>query len=313
MKRQNTSTLMMIKPVAFRFNEQTATNNHYQKVVAGLDPTQAQQKALQEFNAFVDKLKAAGLQIIVFEDTIEPDTPDSIFPNNWVSFHEDGTVVTYPMNAPNRRLERRDDIIEALQSQYGFAVDKQIDFSYLESSNQFLEGTGSLVLDRQNKLAYACLSPRTDADALDKFCEELGYKAVAFQASQMHKGSLTPIYHTNVMMCVAEELAVVCSESIKDEIERSKVLDALRDSGKKIIDISAEQKNFFAGNMLQTVTPSGEKLMVMSQQAYHTLTENQKNEIEKTNKIIYSPLDTIEACGGGSARCMMAEIFLPKR
>lgn len=313
MDRQITSTIMMIQPVAFRFNEQTATNNHYQKVVEGLEPSQAQEKALQEFNAFVDKLRAADLNVIVFQDTIEPDTPDSIFPNNWVSFHEDGTVVLYPMNAENRRTERRMDIIDSLQGQYGLNVERIVDLSSFEDSNLFLEGTGSLVLDRQNRIAYACLSPRTAPEVLDEFCEKLGYQAIAFTASQNHKGQLSPIYHTNVMMCVAEELAIVCSESIKDEIERAIVLDSLRNNGKEIIDISEEQKNFFAGNMLQTINRNGEKLMVMSEQAYRTLNENQINKIQETNKIIYSPLDIIEACGGGSARCMMAEIFLPKK
>lgn len=312
MERQITSTIMMIKPVAFRFNEQTATNNHYQKVLDGLESSQAQAKALEEFNAFVDKLRAAGLEVIVFEDTLEPDTPDSIFPNNWISFHEDGTVALYPMYAPNRRQERRQDIIDILQEQHNFKVNRIVNLSHFEDVSIYLEGTGSLVLDRQNKIAYACLSPRTNSEVLDEFCNSLGYKAIAFNASQTFNGQLSPIYHTNVMMCIAEELAIVCSESIKDEIERATMLDSLRNSGKEIIDISEEQKNFFAGNMLQTVSQAGEKLMIMSEQAYNTLNENQINTIEKTNKIIYSSLDIIEACGGGSARCMMAEIFLPR-
>lgn len=304
---------MMIKPVGFRYNEQTAINNHYQRVVKGLDPTDAQLKALEEFNAFADKLKAKKLDVIVFEDSLYPDTPDSIFPNNWVSFHEDGTVVIYPMYAANRRPERRQDIIEALETEYNFEVEKIVDLSYFEEANMFLEGTGSLVLDRQNKLAYACLSPRTHNEVVDKFCEEMGYTAITFNASQSINDKLSPIYHTNVMMCIAEELAVVCSESIRDEIERSRVLDSLRNNGKAIIDISEEQKNFFAGNMLQTVSLKGDKLMIMSSQAYQALNENQKTKIKATNKIIHSRLDVIEACGGGSARCMMAEIFLPKR
>lgn len=314
MNRQSTSTILMIRPVAFRYNEQTAGNNHYQKVVEGLNPNETQDKALAEFDAFAEMLTQAGLEVIVFEDTLEPDTPDSIFPNNWVSFHENGTVVLYPMFASNRRDERRMDIIESLQAKYGYRVDHILDLSYFEKDHIFLEGTGSMVLDRQNQIAYACLSQRTDEKALEEFCRKMDYKEVSFNSSAISPdGDLTPIYHTNVMMSVGKSIAVVCLDTIRNEQERNKVVKSLEETGKTIVNITEAQKNFFAGNMLQTVSKDGTELMVMSEQAYRSLSQEQIQTIETNHKIIYSPLDIIEACGGGSARCMMAEIFLPKK
>lgn len=313
MNKQTTSAILMIRPEAFRYNEQTAENNLYQRELKDLSAEEIQLRAQNEFDQFVNTLTEAGLRIIVISDTAEPDTPDAVFPNNWISFHEDGSVVLYPMFAPNRRQERRLDLIRSLQEEHEFRVEHIYNLSYFEEDKLFLEGTGSMVLDRRNKIAYACLSPRTSKKVLQEFCRKLDYKPFVFTATQMKDATLTPIYHTNVMMSVGEELAVVCLETIRSEQERAKLVNSLENSGKKVIDISEEQKNAFLGNMLQTETEEGERLMVMSQQAYQALNDEQLAIIELTNKIIYSPLDTIETCGGGSARCMMAEIFLPKR
>lgn len=311
MAAQNTSQLLMIRPVAFGMNAQTAGDNHYQQNIDGLTPAKAQQLALQEFDQFVEKLRQAQVQVLVVDDTPTPATPDSIFPNNWVSFHETGMVVLYPMHAPNRRTERRQDILEKLKS-LGFVMRETLDFSAHESENMFLEGTGSLVLDRENLVAYACLSQRTDKHVLNDWAQQLGYTVVAFHASQQVAGKLLPIYHTNVMMSVGKELAIVCAESIKNEQERQAVLNALTNTGKEIVLISEAQKNSFAGNMLQVENTAGQSIMVMSTQAFESLSDAQLATIEKTNQILHSSLQTIETLGGGSARCMMAEVFLPK-
>lgn len=300
----------MIRPVAFAMNAETATDNHYQKEVEGLSQDAAQQQARDEFDTFVGKLRQAGVQVTVVEDTPIPPTPDSIFPNNWVSFHQTGMVVLYPMNAENRRLERRDDIIGTLRSE-GFKVRETLDYSGSEDDGLFLEGTGSLVLDRENLIAYACLSQRTSELLLLDWCKELGYEAVSFRSFQDVKGELLPIYHTNVMMSVGQEIAILCAESIIDDTERNAVISALERTGKEIVYISAEQKSSFAGNMLQVINADGERIMVMSTQAYESLTPEQIATIEKTNVILHSSLETIETLGGGSARCMMAEVFLP--
>ncbi|MTI33081.1 amidinotransferase [Cytophagales bacterium RKSG123] len=302
----------MIRPVSFRYNEQTAVNNYYQKVLDNMSPQEANAKAQQEFDTFVSKLRGVGVQVVVVNDTKEPDTPDSIFPNNWVSFHADGRVALYPMYAENRRLERRKDILQNLKEK-GYELHEVIDFSGYEAEDIFLEGTGSLILDRENKIAYAALSLRTDAKILDEFCEKFEYKAVTFTANQTVEGKRLPIYHTNVMMCVADQFAILCADSIDDDEERRKVIDTLESSNKKVIFISEEQKHQFAGNMLQVANENGEKFLVMSGAAYKSLTPDQIKEIESFCPILHSSLDTIEACGGGSARCMMAEVFLPKK
>ncbi|WP_222931552.1 citrulline utilization hydrolase CtlX [Xanthovirga aplysinae] len=312
MSKQITSTIMMIRPVSFRYNEQTAVNNYYQKVLDNMSPQEANAKAQQEFDTFVSKLRGVGVQVVVVNDTKEPDTPDSIFPNNWVSFHADGRVALYPMYAENRRLERRKDILQNLKEK-GYELHEVIDFSGYEAEDIFLEGTGSLILDRENKIAYAALSLRTDAKILDEFCEKFEYKAVTFTANQTVEGKRLPIYHTNVMMCVADQFAILCADSIDDDEERRKVIDTLESSNKKVIFISEEQKHQFAGNMLQVANENGEKFLVMSGAAYKSLTPDQIKEIESFCPILHSSLDTIEACGGGSARCMMAEVFLPKK
>ena len=307
--KQITNSIMMIKPVGFRYNKQTAVNNYYQKVLDNLSAEQTQENALNEFNTFVEKLKNAGVNVIVVEDTKTQDTPDSIFPNNWVSFHSSGLVGLYPMYAENRRDERREDIFDTLVNEYGFEIEEIKDFTEFEEHDKFLEGTGSMVLDRENKICYAAISIRTDEIAVMQFCEEFGYRPVCFTANQDIEGERMAIYHTNVMMCVADKFAVICLNTIDDVLERENIVENLKESGKEIIEITEEQNHRFAGNMLQLM---GDKpYLVMSNSAYESLTESQIKAIKKHCPIIYSSLDTIEACGGGSARCMMAEVFLP--
>lgn len=309
---QLTDTILMIRPIKFGYNAETAENNLYQKKLETQSPAEIQQEALQEFNQFVDILKAAGVNVITIDDTVEPTKPDSIFPNNWISTHDDSTVVTYPMWAVSRRLERREDIIDMLKSM-GYQVGRRLDYSSFEAQEQYLEGTGSMILDREHQIAYACVSPRTHRDLFAAFCKEFGFRPVIFTASQTTaEGSLSEIYHTNVMMSVGEDMAILCDEAIRDAQEREMVIRTLEETGKEIVHITEAQCNHFAGNMLQVKSQSGQKLLVMSEQAYRSLTEEQIRQIEKHTDILYSPLTTIETCGGGSARCMMAEIFLPK-
>lgn len=300
----------MIRPVAFAMNAETAQDNHYQDQDSGISSTNAQDQALVEFDTFAQKLREAGVYVTIVEDTPKPPTPDSIFPNNWVSFHETGMVVLYPMFAENRRTERRNDILETLKSE-GFKIRETLDYSPFENEGLILEGTGSLVLDRQNLIAYACLSHRTNEVLLKDWATQLGYKVVSFHASQDVDGEFLPIYHTNVMMSVGDEIAILCADSIKDELERDAVIESLQKTGKEIVFISEDQTNSFAGNMLQVVNDKGQKILVMSTQAYESLTAEQIATIEKTNRILHSSLNTIETLGGGSARCMMAEVFLP--
>lgn len=308
---QTTNSIVMIRPVAFRMNEQTAVNNYYQKVLDGLSPETVNAKAQEEFDAFVQKLRMAGVDVIVVEDTLEPNTPDSIFPNNWISFHETGDVVLYPMFAENRRAERREDILDILEEK-GFVVNDIMDYTSAEEDNIFLEGTGSLLLDRQNGKAYCALSPRADEELMIEFCEDFEYTPVIFEAFQTVGGERKLIYHTNVMMCIGDTFAVICADCIDDKKERKMVLDSLRSDEKDIILITEEQVNNFAGNMLEVKGADGKRYLVMSSSAYQALTKKQIAQIEQHVTILYSSLDTIEACGGGSARCMMAEVFLPK-
>lgn len=297
-----TSHLLMIRPVQFAYNAETAVNNSFQ--VASNDVS-VQEKALQEFDGFVAKLQANGIDVTVVQDTAVPHTPDSVFPNNWISFHSNGTICLYPMFAVNRRQERKQHVLDAIDEK--FVVDSNIDFTGSEVNNLFLEGTGSMVLDRDKQIAYACLSPRTDKDLLEMFCSPFNYTPVAFIAND-ENGS--PIYHTNVMMCVADKFVVICLASITDETEKNMVIQSIENSGKAIIDISFYQMNHFAGNMLQVCNQQGEAFLVMSSQAYNSLTAEQVTIIESYQPIIHSDIATIEANGGGSARCMMAEVFL---
>lgn len=309
--QQITNTILMVRPVAFRMNEQTAVNNYYQKVLNELTPETVQEKAAQEFDAYVEKLRAIGVHVVVIQDTKEPDTPDSIFPNNWVSFHQNGNVGLYPMYAENRRNERREDVLVALEEK-GFHIENIVDYTAAEEEEFFLEGTGSIVLDRVNRKAYCALSPRADEELFIEFCEDFEYTPIIFTANQTVNEERKAIYHTNVMMCVAETFSVICLECIDDKKERENVKKHLKEDGKEIITITETQVNNFAGNMLQVKGANDERFLIMSAAAHQSLTENQIKTIEKHCKIMSSSLDIIEACGGGSARCMMAEVFLPK-
>lgn len=300
----------MIRPVAFRMNEQTAVNNYYQKVLDNLLPATVNAKAQEEFDAFVNKLREVGVNIIVVDDTVSPDTPDSIFPNNWISFHETGDVVLYPMFAENRRAERREDILDILED-HGFVINEIMDYTSAEEDGFYLEGTGSIVLDRENGKAYCALSPRADEELFIEFCEDFEYSPVIFEAFQTVNGERKLIYHTNVMMCIGDTFAVICADCIDDKKGRKMVLDSLKGDGKEIILITEAQVNNFAGNMLEVLGADDRRYLVMSNSAYQSLTKKQIAQLEEHLTILSSSLDTIEACGGGSARCMMAEIFLP--
>lgn len=309
---QITDTILMIRPVNFRMNEQTAVNNYYQKVIDGVTPETLLQNAQDEFDNFVKKLEAVGLQVVVVDDVKETDTPDAHFPNNWISFHQSGKVALYPMFAENRRTERREDILDTLESK-GFSITDVIDYSSAEEEDIFLEGTGSLLLDRVHRKAYCALSPRADEELLIEFCEDFEYTPVIFTANQTVNGERLPIYHTNVMMCLGEEFSVICLDSIDDKKERKNVIKHLKEDGKEIINITEEQVVHFAGNMLELKGTNDTPYLVMSGAAHQSLTKTQIDQIEKHATILSSSLDIIEACGGGSARCMMAEVFLPKK
>jgi hypothetical protein len=291
-------------------NEQTAVNNYYQKVLDNLLPATVNAKAQEEFDAFVNKLRSVGVNIIVVDDTVSPDTPDSIFPNNWISFHETGDVVLYPMFAENRRAERREDILDILED-HGFVINEIMDYTSAEEDGFYLEGTGSIVLDRENGKAYCALSPRADEELFIEFCEDFEYSPVIFEAFQTVNGERKLIYHTNVMMCIGDTFAVICADCIDDKKERKMVLDSLKGDGKEIILITEAQVNNFAGNMLEVLGADDRRYLVMSNSAYQSLTKKQIAQLEEHLTILSSSLDTIEACGGGSARCMMAEVFLP--
>lgn len=309
MAKQITDTIVMIRPVAFRMNEQTAVNNFFQEDIA-LKNAEINTKAQAEFDAFVQKLRGVGVHVIVENDDLRMDTPDSIFPNNWISFHENGDIGLYPMFAENRRRERREEVLIRLENE-GFKINNIYDYTPAEDEGFFLEGTGSLLLDRVNHKAYCALSPRADEELLIEFCEDFEYLPVIFNANQTVDGKRVPIYHTNVMMCLAEEFCVICLDSIDDAKEKKNVVQHLKTDGKEIISITEAQMHHFAGNMLQ-VQGRDKKYLVMSAAAHSSLTENQIAAIEKHCEILSSDLTTIETCGGGSARCMMAEVFLPK-
>lgn len=308
---QTTNTILMIRPINFRMNEQTAVNNYFMEDLDVKNQT-LNTKAQAEFDAFVKLLRSKGVQVIVIEDTEEFDTPDSIFPNNWISFHDSGTVVIYPMFAENRRKERRDDIFDILE-QHGFQINEIVDYTSAEEEGVFLEGTGSILKDRVNQKAYCALSERAHEELFIEFCEDFDSFPVIFNAYQTVNDKRLPIYHTNVMMAMAENFVVICLDSIDDKKERKNVVHHLKKDGKEIIEITEEQMNHFAGNMLQVIGANDKRLMVMSSQAFHSLMPDQIKNIEKHCEIIHSPLDTIETCGGGSARCMMAEVFLPRK
>ena len=308
--KQITNTILMVRPLHFRANEQTAVNNFFQEELKQ-EHGELVRKAQQEFDAFVNVLEETGVQVIVVEDRQESDTPDSVFPNNWVSFHGSGTVVLYPMFAANRRKERREDILDILEEN-GYLIRQVIDYSPAERDDLFLEGTGSIVMDRVHQKVYCALSARAHEQLILEFCEDFHCTPVIFTANHTVNGDRLPIYHTNVMMCLAEDYAVICLDTIDDEDEKKNVNEHLRADGKEIVEITEEQMHQFAGNMLQVIGTDNNRYLVMSSAAYQSLKPDQLEILQKYNPIVHTSLTTIEAGGGGSARCMMAEVFLPR-
>jgi hypothetical protein len=305
---QSTTDVLMIRPVRFVANEQTAASNHFQVVDAAADPRSVQHAAAAEFDALVAALGRAGISVHAFDDTPEPHTPDSLFPNNWISFHADGSAVLYPMLAENRRTERRMDLLESLSTQ-GFHIARTIDLTHREAQQQFLEGTGSLVLDRANRIAYACLSPRTDMDVLGDFAQRLDYEVAAFAAVDANG---LPIYHTNVLMSVGTRFAAVCVDCIEPS-RRDVIVRMLETTGHEVIALSYGQMEAFAGNMLELQTPRS-LIVAMSEAAQTSLSPEQRGRIEAASgPIVSAAIPTIERHGGGSVRCMLAEIHLPKK
>ena len=296
------SRLLMIRPVCFAFNAQTASNNHFQQMPeAGKD---VQKMALEEFDAMVGLLESRGVPLLVIQDTAEPETPDSIFPNNWFSSHEDGTLVLYPMFAPNRRAERKEAVVKRILEATGAC--RIIDLTYWEKEGKYLESTGSMVLDRNSRTAYACLSPRTSPEVLQDFCRKMDYTPVPFHAVDR---SGKPVYHTNVMMALGRSFAVLCREAIACEAEWKTVTDSLSSHGKTIVEISPEQMEHFAGNMLEVQNDRGERLLLMSQSAFDALREDQRVTLSREDTLVPIPVPHIESVGGGSVRCMLAELF----
>jgi hypothetical protein len=294
--------ILMVRPYQFYFNQQTAANNFFQ---SNINIENANELAIAEFDAMVEKLRAHQIKVNVVQDTKDPSTPDSIFPNNWVSTHTNGTVCLYPMYAENRRAERKSSVIEFLQSNY--KIENTLDLTDLEKEGIFLEGTGSMVLDHQNKIAYGCLSERLDKNAFNEWCVKMQFKAIAFKAVD---DKAQPIYHTNVMMCMGDQFVVICSDSIPNEQERQMLLDSFAQTNKEVIEISQDQLNHFAGNMLQVFDITEKPHLIMSEQAYKSLHTAQLKSLEKYNPLLPISIPTIEALGGGSTRCMMAEIYL---
>jgi len=309
MKKQITNTVLMVRPVRFRMNEETVVNNYFQEEM-DLKNEEINRQAQQEFDAFVYKLREVGVKVIGVDDIYEQNTPDSVFPNNWITFHQNGNVAIYPMFAENRRRERREDILDKVEEE-GFLIENVYDYTDAEQENIFLEGTGAMVLDRVHRKAYCALSPRADEELFIEFCEDFEYTPVIFKAYQKVDGKQVPIYHTNVMMALGENFAVVCLDTITDKSERKNLLHHLKEDKKEIISITPEQMCQYAGNMLQ-VQGKDSTYLVMSDAAYNALTPQQIQTIEKYTQILHSNLETIETCGGGSARCMLAEVFNPR-
>jgi len=303
-----TSNILMIRPLQFTYNAETAETNAFQHSIDPENSQEVREKAMKEFDEFVAKLRNERIHVHVFDDTPDPVKPDAVFPNNWISTHEDGSLALYPMCHDNRRTERREDIVETLQEK--FSVSRVEDFSYFEVSKQFMEGTGSVVIDRENKIMYACLSPRTDLEALETIAIKLGYKSIHFKAVDQNDQE---IYHTNVMMSMGDFFVVICMDSIRDTAEKDVLLNSFADNGKQVIQISYEQMNKMAGNMILLKNERGQKIEVMSEQAFHSLTDYQMTQLMMHAKLVYSDLSTIEKYGGGSARCMIAELFLPEK
>ena len=309
MKKQITNTVLMVRPVRFRMREETVVNNYFQEEM-DLKNEEINRQAQQEFDAFVHKLREVGVKVIGVDDIYEQNTPDSVFPNNWITFHQNGNVAIYPMFAENRRRERREDILDKVEEE-GFLIENVYDYTDAEQENIFLEGTGAMVLDRVHRKAYCALSPRADEELFIEFCEDFEYTPVIFKAYQKVDGKQVPIYHTNVMMALGEDFAIVCLDTITDKSECKNLLHHLKEDKKEIISITPEQMCQYAGNMLQ-VQGKNSTYLVMSDAAYNALTPQQIQTIEKYTQILHSNLETIETCGGGSARCMLAEVFNPE-
>ena len=307
MRRQTTSHLLMVRPSNFAFNEETAANNAFQSRDGNMAPEDIKANAILEFDGFVEKLRMAGVHVVVAQDSDMPVKPDAVFPNNWVTFHQEGTLITYPMFAPTRRLERDNTVIDQIVKS-GFKVQKRLHFENSEEDDRFLEGTGSIIFDHQHRLAYACLSPRTDAELLEDLCRAIGYRKVVFHSTD---ASGKDVYHTNVMMALGETFVVICLDSVRDAAERAMLENLFRETGKEIVLITLDQMNAFAGNMLQVRNTDEETILVMSSTAYHALAPEQIETLKKHTRLLYADLHTIETYGGGSARCMMAEVFLP--
>ena len=308
MKKQIINTVLMVRPVRFRMNEQTVVNNYFQEEM-DLKNDEINRQAQQEFDVLVEKLRTVGVKVIVVDDIYEQNTPDSVFPNNWITFHQNGDIAIYPMFAENRRRERREDILDKVEAE-GFDIENVYDYTDAEKENIFLEGTGAMILDRVNRKAYCALSPRADEELFIEFCEDFEYTPVIFKAYQQVNNEQLPIYHTNVMMALGVDFAVVCLDTITDKSERKNLLHHLKEDKKEVINITPEQMCQYAGNMLQ-VQGKNSTYLVMSDAAYNALTPQQIQTIEKHTQILHSNLETIETCGGGSARCMMAEVFNP--
>jgi len=306
MRRQTTPHILMVRPANFGFNEETAASNAFQIRDGHMTADEMRTHAMAEFDGFVAKLRAAGVNVIVADDSNIPIKPDAVFPNNWVTFHQEGFIVTYPMFAPTRRNERQESVIDTVLAQ-GFRSDARFHFEDNEAKSRFLEGTGSIIFDHANRLAYACLSPRTDASLLEELCEKIGYQKVVFHSVDANGQD---IYHTNVMMAMGETFVVICLDTVRDNDERSMLETTFGETNKEIVDISLDQMNAFAGNMLQVQNLEGQTILVMSSTAYHALNPDQIAQLERHTQVLHSPINTIETYGGGSARCMMAEVFL---
>ncbi len=307
-EKQITNNVIMVRPANFGFNEETASNNSFQSNEGDLSPKEISDKAKREFDGFVDKLRKHQINVTVFEDTPKPYTPDAVFPNNWFSTHHDGLVISYPMYAPIRRLERRPDLLKKLEE--SFIIDRDYTFEHYEEDDLFLEGTGSLILDRPNKIVYAALSPRTDISLLDKWSILMDYRKVNFTAVDRQDQQ---IYHTNVMMALGIDFVIICLDSISNEEEKKVVIKSFNNTNKTIIDITYDQMESFAGNMLQLQSNNGDNYLIMSTTAYNSLTETQIKVIESKTKILTGDIPTIEKYGGGGVRCMIAENFLPQK
>ncbi|WP_140937033.1 citrulline utilization hydrolase CtlX [Sphingobacterium lumbrici] len=302
---QTTDTILLVRPSAFRRNEETAVNNHFQQEGKQMN---VQELALAEFNNFINLLKTHGIRTIVVENDTNLDTPDCIFPNNVISFHQGETAILYPMFAPNRREERNLNYLGALR-EAGIGFEKIKDYSIYEEIGRYMEGTGVLVLDRVHKIAYCSLSERAHSQLVELFCEEIGYRPVIFEALHNVDGKMLPIYHTNVMLSVGTNFCVICWDSIPSTEYRKMLQKYFEETNKTIIAISKDQLDHFAGNILEVHSRDGQPLICMSTQAFENYTEEQIGLLEQFGKIIHAPISTIEQYGGGSVRCMMAEVF----